>query len=168
MLSSLSFLTAPILPHGCTKSNPICLHSAKKETHRFQHTNRAETDAFLADYFIPAARKIVIWRNHLPSHCRGGYHPPARYKPSSMYFVRRIPTKLDNSPFNRTRRRPTWREDDILPYSSLVVIAAPNYNVILPYGFFRRPVRQFPAGGHRGSSDPRFFGPGWFRPRECR
>ena len=34
-----------------------------------------------------------------------------------MHLVGRIRTKPDNLPFIQTRIRPTWREDDILPYS---------------------------------------------------
>ena len=78
----------------------------------------------LYNVLIGLTQQIVIWRNHLPSHCRGGYHPPAQYNFPIRYFVGRIRTMQDDEPFNQTRSYPTWREANSLPYRGWVIIRA--------------------------------------------
>ena len=57
----------------------------------------------------------------IASHCRGGYHPPARYNTAIVNRFGRIRTVSDTIPFNGTLRHVRWREANSLPYTGWVI-----------------------------------------------
>ena len=69
--------------------------------------------------------EIVIWRNHLPRHCRGGYYPPARCKIPIMYLVGRIHTGTGRFTMQPNTQNPSGGGRLI---ASPTVKCSPNYN----------------------------------------
>ena len=101
------------------------------------------------------------YRNILPSHCRGGYHPPAQCKPSKSNYVGRIriqvqpfpiqPNAQKSVPGGRLIASPTtaglFPEKAIAcaPFLSLFFVIM--FFVLMFFVCMRFSASGFPAGG---------------------